>query len=209
MPARGTSTTIPAMALTAALSRLRRRARPVALPLKRALEAAALARLWWAYWTDGIDGAAIELRKLRSGHARALRAFGARIAPDAVIAGPLTIVNAERDFSNLEVGAGAHVGQEVFIDLADRVVIGERATVSMRCCLITHFDAGRSPIAQERPRQTGPVVVEAGAYLGAGAIVLHGVTIGRGALVAAGAVVRDDVPAGGRYPPKAGSGAPS
>lgn len=158
------------------------------------LESLALARLWWAYWTDGIDGVAIELRKLRGGHARALRAFGARVAPDAVIAGPLTLVNAQRDFANLEVGSGAHVGQEVFIDLADRVVIGERATVSMRCCLITHFDAGRSPIADERPRRTGPVIIEPGAYLGAGAIVLHGVTIGRGALVPAGAVVRQDVP---------------
>ncbi len=209
MPARRGRAKIPGMALAAALDRLRTAARPALRPLKRLAETASLARLWWAYWTDGIDGVAIELRKLRSGHARALRAFGARIAPSAVIAGPLTVVNARRDFSNLEVGPGAHVGQEVFIDLADRVVIGEGSTVSMRCCLITHFDAGRSPIAEERPRRTGPVVIEPGAYLGAGAIVLHGVTVGRGALVAAGAVVRESVPAGARYPPKAGSRAPS
>ncbi len=117
------------MAAPAALDRLRTAARPLLRPLKRLLETASLARLWWAYWTDGIDGVAIELRKLRSGHARALRAFGARVAEGAVIAGPLTIVNARRDFSNLEVGPGAHVGQEVFIDLADRVVIGEPFTL--------------------------------------------------------------------------------
>jgi acetyltransferase-like isoleucine patch superfamily enzyme len=209
LPACAAPAKIRGVAAPAAFDRLRTVVRPALRPLKRLVETASLARLWWAYWTDGIDGVAIELRKLRSGHARALRAFGARIAPSAVLAGPLTVVNARRDFSNLEVGPGAHVGQEVFIDLADRVVIGERATVSMRCCLITHFDAGRSPIAEVRPRRTGPVVIEPGAYLGAGVTVLHGVTIGREALVAAGAVVRESVPAGARYPPKAGSEAPS
>lgn len=157
-------------------------------------------RLWWAYWTDGIEGVSVEIRRLRNGHAAALRAFGADIAPDAAIAGPLTVTNARRDFSNLSVGPGAHLGQEVFLDLADRIAIGERATVSMRTMIITHFDAGRSPIAERRPRRTGPVVIEPGAYVGAGAIILHGVTVGAEALVGAGAVVRGDVPRGALVP---------
>jgi acetyltransferase-like isoleucine patch superfamily enzyme len=40
------------------------------------------------------------------------------------------------------------------------------------------------------------VTVEAGAFLGAGAVVLPGLRIGAGAVVAAGAVVTADVPAG-------------
>lgn len=39
------------------------------------------------------------------------------------------------------------------------------------------------------------IVVEDGAWIGAGAIVLQGVRIGRGAVVAAGSVVNRDVPA--------------
>ncbi len=179
-----------------ALAQLRTGARAPLRPLKRAWERVGMVRLWWAYWTDGIDGVSVELRRLRGAHASALRAFGAQVAPDAAIAGPLTVVNARKDFSNLSIGPGAHVGQEVFLDLADRVVIAERATVSMRCVIVTHFDAGRSPLAERRPRQTGAVVIERGAYVGAGAIILHGVTVGAGAIVGAGAVVRRDVPPG-------------
>ncbi|WP_309025292.1 DapH/DapD/GlmU-related protein [Pelagicoccus sp. SDUM812002] len=40
-----------------------------------------------------------------------------------------------------------------------------------------------------------PIVVEDDVWIGAGAILLPGVRIGRGAIVAAGAVVTKDVPA--------------
>jgi acetyltransferase-like isoleucine patch superfamily enzyme len=42
----------------------------------------------------------------------------------------------------------------------------------------------------------GSVIVEDGAFLGAGAVAIPGVRIGTGAVIAAGAVVVDDVPAG-------------
>jgi acetyltransferase-like isoleucine patch superfamily enzyme len=38
-----------------------------------------------------------------------------------------------------------------------------------------------------------PIVLEDGAWIGAGAIVLPGVRVGRGAVIAAGAVVTKDV----------------
>jgi acetyltransferase-like isoleucine patch superfamily enzyme len=43
------------------------------------------------------------------------------------------------------------------------------------------------------------VVVEDGASIGAGAVILPGVRIGKGAMVAAGAVVESDIPAGCVY----------
>ena len=42
----------------------------------------------------------------------------------------------------------------------------------------------------------GPVRVHKEAWIGTGAIILSGVTIGEGAVVAAGSVVTRDVPAG-------------
>lgn len=45
------------------------------------------------------------------------------------------------------------------------------------------------------PSSRGDIIVEDGAWVGHGALVLSGVTIGRGAVVAAGAVVARDVPA--------------
>jgi acetyltransferase-like isoleucine patch superfamily enzyme len=39
-----------------------------------------------------------------------------------------------------------------------------------------------------------PVVIEDGSWIGLGAIILPGVTVGHGSIVAAGAVVDEDVP---------------
>lgn len=178
------------------LATLRPQLRALGRPFKRLLLELTVLRLRWVYLVEDIDGVAMELRRLRRGHGEVLRRFGAQIAEDATIVGPVSIVNAARDFANLEVGARTHIGSEAFLDLAERITVEDGATISMRATIITHFDAGRSPIALDRPRQTGPVRVASGAYIGAGATILHGVTVGPRAIVTAGAVVTRDVPAG-------------
>ncbi|GAB4337229.1 MAG: hypothetical protein Kow0010_25300 [Dehalococcoidia bacterium] len=178
------------------LSSVRPRLRRLGRPIKQLLLELTILRLRWVYLVEDIDGVAAELRLLRHGHAQVLRRFGADVAQDAIIVGPLSIVNATRDFSNLRIGARTHIGSEVFFDLAERITVEEEATISMRSTIITHFDAGRSPIALDRPRQAAPVRIGSGAYLGAGATLLHGVTVGPRAIVAAGAVVTRDVPPG-------------
>jgi maltose O-acetyltransferase len=170
--------------------------RPVGRPAKRALDSLTMARLRWVYLRDDIDGVQSALRTMRTGHAQALRRFGAKVADDALVVGPLSVVNARKDFGNLSIGARTHIGSEVFFDLADRVTVEDGATLSMRVVVISHFDAGRSALAERYKRREGPVVIGRDAYIGAGAIILHGVTIGAGALVGAGVVVRKDVPAG-------------
>lgn len=185
------------MASPTALATLRRLLRPVGRPVARVLSKLAEGRLQWIYLRHGIGGVAAELRTMRTGHADVLRAFGASVAQDAMVVGPVSIANARTDFSHLRIERGVHLGSEVFLDLAERVTIEEGATVSMRAIVITHFDAGRNALAEKRPRQTGPVTIARGAYVGAAAIILHGVTVGEGALVAAGAVVGKDVPCDG------------
>lgn len=182
MPARGLAAVRPLL-------------RPIGRPAKRALDSFTIARLRWVFLRDDIDGVQSALRTMRTGHAPALRRFGASIAPDALVVGPLSVVNASENFRNLTIGARTHIGSEVFIDLAERITIEDGATISMRTMLISHFDAGRSALAQRYQRREGPVVIGRDAYIGAGAIILHGVTIGEGALVGAGVVVRNDVPA--------------
>lgn len=57
------------------------------------------------------------------------------------------------------------------------------------------FDkAGTPTIFAGRPAEIRPTVIEDDAWVGAGSILMAGVTIGRGAIVAAGAVVTKDVP---------------
>lgn len=138
----------------------------------------------------------MELRTTTNAHAVILREFGAQVGRDCSIHGPIHIVNAGTDFSKLSIGDRVHLGANVLIDLADNVVIEDEATISMNCSLITHIDVGPGPLRQHRPRQTGPVRIARGAYLGAGATVLHGVAVGPVATIGAHALVRKDVPEG-------------
>lgn len=95
---------------------------------------------------------------------------------------------------HLELGERVFVNQGcTFLDYAG-IRLGARVMVGPRATFIT----SGHPVdpADRRLHLTGaPIVVEEGAWIGAGATVLPGVTIGRDAVVAAGAVVADDVPA--------------
>ena len=109
----------------------------------------------------------------------------------------------------VEVGDDAVlVGAQIMCD--DRVTIGERALVSYGVTIADsdfhpHDPAQRrldavanAPQASiPRPELTvRPVVIEADARIGMGAIVLKGVRVGRGAVILPGAVVTSDVPDG-------------
>lgn len=123
-----------------------------------------------------------------------LRRYGAVIGERVRFHSPLTIHNGATDsrayFQNLSVGADCYLGRELFLDLADRIVIEDQVTISHRVMIVTHTDAGLSPLEQGvLPASHAPVVIRRGAYIGAGAIVLEGVEIGENCIVGAGALV--------------------
>lgn len=143
----------------------------------------------------GFDGIS-ELLAIARGNAAAdlLRQYGAHVGARPMIYPGLTMHNADNGFENLTVGDGCHIGRQVLIDLADHVTLGDRVTLAMRCMLLTHFHAGESlSLFAASAQHTAPVVIKHDAYVGAGAILLPGVTIGSGSLIGAGAVVTRDV----------------
>jgi maltose O-acetyltransferase len=95
-----------------------------------------------------------------------------------------------------------HLGDRVFvnyravlIDTRD-IVIGDEVLIGPNVQLLTAdhpLDARQRRAGWESGR---PIVIGAGAWLGGGAIVLPGVTIGEDAVIGAGSVVTRDVPAG-------------
>ncbi|MGE5597618.1 MAG: acyltransferase [Hyphomicrobiales bacterium] len=178
------------------LSRLRPGLAPLLRPLRSLARPFGRYRRRLRYFRDGIEGIAMELRTTTNQHAEILREFGAQVGRDCSIHGPIHIVNGGADFSRLRIGDRVHLGTNVLIDLADDVTIEDEATLSMNASLITHIDVGPGPLRQRRPRETGPVRIARGAYLGAGATVLHGVTVGECATVGAHALVAKDVAAG-------------
>lgn len=90
------------------------------------------------------------------------------------------------------VNVGAYLSGEGGLQIGQDVLIGPHAKLLSAGHAI---DEGDVIIARNRITRAR-IVVEDGAWIGAGAIILEGVTIGRGAVVAAGALVRQDVPSG-------------
>jgi acetyltransferase-like isoleucine patch superfamily enzyme len=99
--------------------------------------------------------------------------------------------------NELVIGDRSWIGQAVFMHAAGGITIGADVGIGPNVSLLTstHRDPGRDRPILDGELEMAPIVVEDGADLGVGAIVLPGVTIGRGAQIGAGAVVTSDVPA--------------
>jgi acetyltransferase-like isoleucine patch superfamily enzyme len=100
----------------------------------------------------------------------------------------------------VKVGKKSHIARFVFID--DRnpelVEIGKGVAITVRVMILCHqrdlsyYKPGM--FAMDCPFKEGKVIINDGAHIGIGAIILPGVTIGEGAVIGAGAVVAKDVP---------------
>jgi acetyltransferase-like isoleucine patch superfamily enzyme len=97
---------------------------------------------------------------------------------------------------DIELGDGANIGFNCEIFSASRVHIGASVLMAAYSYVIggdhDFADADEAVLAQTR-RSAG-IAVGRGAWIGAGAKILDGVTIGDHSIVGAGAVVRTDVP---------------
>src|SRR6266852_1894069 len=129
-----------------------------------------------------------------------LRNYGARIGANVRFRSPLVIHNcrAERGryYENLQVGDHCYLGRELFLDLQDQIVIEDQVTISHRVMILTHTDAGNSPLKDKVINtEQAPVIIRRGAYIGANVTILEGVEIGESSVVGAGAVVTRSVPA--------------
>ncbi len=96
----------------------------------------------------------------------------------------------------VKIGRGVILPKEVFIDDMDPhlVEIGDDALLAPGVVICAHVHYGRRLYEYMGGRQVAPVKIGPGAYLGANAVVLMGVTIGECAVIGAGSVVMDDVP---------------
>ncbi len=126
----------------------------------------------------------------------ALSIVGAKIGQDSVVHN-VRFFNAYRTgFKGLELGARCFIGNECLIDLADAVVLGDEATLAERVTILTHTNVGYAdhPLQSLFPAFSAPVRLERGAFVGANATILPGITIGECSFVAAGSVVVESVP---------------
>ena len=98
--------------------------------------------------------------------------------------------------NRMVIGEGTWIGQQCFFHSAGGLTIGRHVGIGPGVQILTsshRLDDRDKPILHA-PILTAPVVLEEGCDIGAGAIILPGVHVGRGAQVGAGAVVAADVP---------------
>lgn len=113
----------------------------------------------------------------------------ARIEPGAIIRDQVHIGNNAVIMMGAVINIGASIGEGTMIDMG--VIIGGRGTVGDNC----HIGAGAVIAGVIEPPSATPVIIEDDVLVGANAVILEGVRIGKGSVVAAGAVVTQDVPA--------------
>ena len=104
---------------------------------------------------------------------------------------------------NVTIGSHSYIGDEArFLCSRAKVIIGNYVMLGPQTMMITgrhRYDVvGKrmSEITNEQKRDVDDldIIIEDDVWIGAGAIVLPGVTLHKGAVVGAGAVVNKDVP---------------
>ncbi len=117
-----------------------------------------------------------------------IKDINARIEPGAIIREHVEIGRHAVIMMGAVINIGAVIGEGSMIDM--NAVLGGRATVGKNC----HIGAGSVLAGVVEPPCANPVVIEDEVMIGANAVVLEGVRVGKGAVVAAGAIVIEDVP---------------
>ncbi len=114
----------------------------------------------------------------------------ARIEPGAIIRDKVSIGKNSVIMMGAVINIGAEIGEGSMIDM--NAVVGARGKIGKR----VHLGAGAVVAGVLEPPSKEPCVVEDDVLIGANAVILEGVKIGKGSVVAAGSVVVEDVPEG-------------
>lgn len=119
-----------------------------------------------------------------------MRTVNARIEPGSIIREQVFIGNQAVIMMGVIINIGCKIGDETMIDMG--AVLGGRVEIGKRC----HVGAGAVLAGVIEPPSAKPVVVEDDVLIGANAVIVEGVRIGKGAVIGAGSIVLEDVPAG-------------
>lgn len=96
------------------------------------------------------------------------------------------------------IGQKVYVGQDLIVaspitEKSCNLIIGNRVAIGPRVTIVLSSDANWSKLMEQIPFIKSTVTLDDDCWIGAGAIILPGVTIGKMAIVGAGAVVTKNV----------------
>lgn len=104
-------------------------------------------------------------------------------------------------FETISVGEDVYVGpgacliaSQSYIDIGSKVMLGPNVTIIGGDHNIMILGRYMFDVNEKLPENDMPIVIQDDVWIGTGAIIMKGVTIGKGSVVAAGSLVRSDVP---------------
>jgi acetyltransferase-like isoleucine patch superfamily enzyme len=124
---------------------------------------------------------------------RILRLGGLRIGDRTTIGGRMWIAGGPTPAQCLRIGADCFLNDGCRLDTSALITIEDRVQFGHDVSIITSTHEIGSAHERAGAGSAEPVEIGAGAWIGAGSLVLPGVRIGAGAIVAAGAVVTKSV----------------
>lgn len=97
----------------------------------------------------------------------------------------------------LQIGDDFFIGTHCYINGCAGLTIGDRVTIAHGVMIFTDSGPNTSPWLQKHyPITADPISIGSDVWIGAGAMILPGVTIGDKCVIGAGSVVREDVAGG-------------
>lgn len=121
---------------------------------------------------------------------------GFDIGADVLIARG-TALTAKADRGVIEIGDHSTIGKNCILSSCGGIRIGEWVGIAGDCYIgggRYRTDRTGVPMMKQELYTEGPVVIGDDCWIGAGARILDGVTIGTGSIIGAGSIVREDVP---------------
>ena len=126
-----------------------------------------------------------------------LKAFGAKVGENVRMCSPVVLHNTTDGYSKLTIQDDCFFNGYNFIDLSGRITLEKGVSLGPGVIVMTHNRYNRNPFLEERLSHTcgiKDVLIKEGSGIKAGALIVHGITIGKNAVVGGGAVVNRDVP---------------
>lgn len=123
------------------------------------------------------------------------RAAGIAVGPRSLFFGKADFNGKGAIWRRLSIGADCQINSPLFFDLNGNITIGNRVSIGHHVVFVTADHEMGPPEHRCGTLKSAPIVIEDGAWIGAGVTVLPGVTIGPGSVVSVGSVVAADVPA--------------
>lgn len=120
--------------------------------------------------------------------------FGFQIGKSSIVLGNLTCSGEGSIVERLRIGERCILNSPLHLDLNGEIHIGDKVCIGHHVVIITtdhEMATAEFRCGSSAPKTT---VIESGCWIGAGAMLLPGITIGAGSVVSAGAVVAADVP---------------